>query len=309
MESRRMYTLKITRDEFEKNPRISYTELHKIVKKAAGVKMRDTTTRYILWGFQNGVIGAPRPVIKYHSNLHQHVQFVDGDVTEFENIVAEKKNVRYACALAGSAECIMLTSFSLSGEDLIYQAFTKAHGYNSTEKECLRKLSFSSKEKVDLLDYPSSNLEWDKIDWKIFELLSPNMRMKYSDIGKHIDLGWRSIKIRIEENIMKSCHIATYLFPKGQSNYQQLYLQFETEFKCNFLRKLDHMHTTTYFLAFSKNNVGIFVFPENMNNVLKIFKKLEKEGIIEDFRYFLPLSWYHTADSCWPGASTWTTFP
>jgi hypothetical protein len=304
-----MYTLKIARDEFEMNPRISYTQLHKVVKKTVGVKMRDTTARYLLWGFENGVIGTPRPVIKYHSNIHQHVRFTEGDITEFEDILAEEKNIRYACALSGSSERIMLTSFLTSGEDLTYQAFTKAHGYDSTEKEYLQKLAFSSEEKADSLGSSSATLEWDKTDWKIFDLLSSNMRMKYSDLSKHVNLGWRSIKTRIEENIMKSCQIATYLFPKGQSNYQQLFLQFETEFKGNILRKLDYMRTTTYFLAFSKNDVGIFVFPENMNNFLKIFKKLEKEGIIKDLRYFLPLAWYHTVESCWPGASTWTTLP
>jgi hypothetical protein len=305
MKSRRMYTLKITRDEFERKPRISYTEIHKIVRKFAGVKMRDTTRRYIQWGFDNGIIAPPRPVLKYYTNLHQHIQFIEGDGTEFENVIREKDDIRYACALAGSSERIMLTSFSpKNGDDLYYQAFTKAHGYDKKEKRNLKMLEFSPKAKPRALDVSSSVLEWDEIDWRIFGLLSPDMRMKYSDIGKCIGLGWRPVKARVENNVMPSCHTATYLFPHGQQNYQQFYLQFKTEFRGNFLRKLDYMKTTTYFLAFGKNTIGIFMFPRNMNNVLIVFKKLEKEGIIQDLRYFMPLAWYHAAESCWPGASS-----
>jgi len=303
-----MYTLKITRDEFEKNPRIPFTQLHEKVKKIVGVKMRDTTRRYILWGFKNGTIGPPRPVLKYHTDVHQHVHFIEGDLIDFESIVSSIGNIRYACALSGSTECIMYTTFSPRGEDLLFQAFTNADGYNKDERFSLKKLVFPEKEEPEILNINSHSLNWDEKDWRLFEILSPDFRMKYSDMSKQVNLGWRPIKTRIEKKILPACHIAAYLFPNGQHNYQQLYLHFRTDFIGNFVRKLNYMQTTTYFLVSEKNTVGVFMFPENINNILKVFKKIEKEGIIDDFRYFLPLAWYHTVESSWPRASTWSSF-
>jgi len=57
------------------------------------------------------------------------------------------------------------------------------------------------------------------------------------------------------------------------------------------------MKTTNYFLLFEKKTIGIFMFPENINNVINVFKKIEKDGIIDDFMYFLPLARYHAAES------------
>jgi hypothetical protein len=307
MKSRRMYVLKITRDEFEKNPRISVVQLHKKVREIAGVKMRNTTRRYISWGFENEIIGPPRPVLKYHTNLHRHVYFRDGDLLDFENIVSDENDIRYACALSGSSDCIMFTTFSPKGKDLLFQAYTRADGYNKDERFSLEKLKFSHKEEPESLNINPNILDWDEVDWKLFEILSPDVRIKYSDISKQIGLEWRTIKTRFENKILPSCDIATYLFPNGQHRYQQLYLYFKTDFIGNFIRRLNYMQTTTYFLAFEKNTVGIFMFPENMNNILKVFKKLEKEGIIDDFRHFLPLTWYHIAELGWPRASTWSS--
>jgi hypothetical protein len=307
MQSRKMYSLKVMRDEFEMNPRISLVQLHGIVRKKAGVRMRETTKRYLDWGMKNGIIGPPRPALKFYSNIHQHVEFIEGGPTEYETIVKEKKNIRYACALTGSSEIIMLTSFSSRGDDLTFQAFTRADGYNSTESECLQKFKRIFGEEPVILDERMDFLDWNDIDWKLFTLLSPDLRMKFSSLSKGIGLGWRSIKTRIENKILPFVNIATYLFPKGQMNYQQLYLDFKTDFQENFLNVLDYMHTTTYFLRIGKKGVGIFLFPENMNNVLKVFRKFEREGIIDDLQYYLPLAWYHTAELSWPGACTWTS--
>ena len=307
MKSRRMYTLKIVRDKFEENPRISYVQIHKDVKKIAGVKMRDTTSRYIQYGLENKIIGFPRPVLKYHTNFHQHINFIDGNLIEFEPTVEQKKGVRYACALSGSSECILTTSFTGDGEDILFQGFTRADGYEFTERKILEDLVILKEEPISI-DIQNRRLEWDTTDWRLFELLSSNLRIKYSELGEFIDLGWRPIKKRVEENLIPHCHIATYFFPKGQDNYQQLLLRFTTDFQANLFKKMDSLHTTTYFLLFKKKDIGIFMFPENMNEVLKTFKKMEKEGFIDDLRYFLPIGWYHVAESGWPGASTWSTF-
>lgn len=202
----------------------------------------------------------------------------------------------------------MLVSFSSRGQDLLYQGFTRADGFTMKENQCLEYLEFSSRENPETIDIPFSELEWDEIDWKIFDALSPSLRLSYSDLSQAIGLGWRPIKTRIDKRIIPACHIATYFFPRGQRNYQQLYLQFKTEYQRNFLRKLDFMQTTNYFLLFG-NNAGIFMFPENINKVLKTFKKIEKEGIIDDLTYFLPLEWYHFVESGWPGASTRSSLP
>ena len=308
MKSRRMYTLKIVRDEFEREPRISYVQIHKQVKKIVGVKMRDTTAKYIQYGLENKIIGLPRPVLKFHTNFHLHVNFIDGNLFEFDSIVAQKPGIRYACALAGSDECILLTSFSDIGENILFQGFTRADGYELPEYKILRNLFFSKNEKPILINIPEEQLKWDNIDWKLFQMLSRNLRLKYTELGDLVGLGWRPIKKRIEESIIPDCHIATYFFPKGQDNYQQLFLRFTTDFQVNLLKKLNCLQTTTYFLLFSKKDIGIFLFPENINDVLRTFKKIEKEGFISDLRYFLPIGWYHVIESSWPGASTWSTF-
>lgn len=301
-----MYTLKIMRDEFEKNPRVSFLFLHEIVKHKVGVRMRETTKRYLNWGLENGVIGPPRPMLKFFSNVHQHVDFISGNSTEYESIVKERGDIRYACALTGSSEILMLTSFSPCGVDVTFQAFTRADGYGWPELECLKKFVIHFDEPF-LLETSEDVLDWDKMDWKLFDLLSSDLRMKFADLSKRTGLGWRPIKTRIENKILPCVNVATYLFPRGQLSYQQLYLDFETDFQGNFLNALNYMHTTTYLIRIGKKRLGIFLFPQNVNNILRIFKKFEKEGIIDDFRYYLPLAWYHRAELSWPGACTWTS--
>ncbi|MBU7026310.1 MAG: hypothetical protein HXS48_05160 [Theionarchaea archaeon] len=295
MISRKLYSLKITRDVFEKHPRIPHTQLHRIIKEKTGIKMRDTTERYINEGYDKAIIRPPRPILRYHSNKHQHISFVEGNLLDFENIIEDVKNIRYACALTGNSEKIMVTSFSYPGRDLFFLGYTRADGFDSSEHHCLKRLEFSSDEEPILIDVPSPTLQWDSKDWDLFHVLSPNMRLPYSILSKNkiINLGWRAIKNRMEKNIFPVCDVAAYFFPKGQNNYQQLFLQFKTEYQKNLLEKLNYLQTTSYFLLFGRGEVGMFVFPENMNNVLKIFKKIEMEGIIDDFQYFLPLEWSH----------------
>ena len=307
MKSRKIYTLKIVRDVFEKDPRISYSRLHKIIKKRLDVKMRDTTRRYITFGMENKIIGPPRPVLKYFYNVHQHITFIDSDVTDFESILSEKEDIRYACALAGSSECILLTSFSPGGDDILYQAYTRADGFTHEEEKSLENIKGMYNEEPDLINVGNKESGWDDLDWTLFNALSSNLRMKFIDLSQKINMNWRTVKNRIEGKIIPDCCIASYFFPRGQDSYQQLFLHFRTDYQSNFIDKLNNLGTTTYFLLFGNNNVGIFMFPENMNNVLKIFKKIEKDGIIDDLRYYLPLIWYHAAESSRSRASTRTS--
>jgi hypothetical protein len=306
MESRKIYTLKIVRDVFEKNPRISYTNLHKIVKKRLNIKMRDTTRRYITFGMENKIIGLPRPVLKYFCNVHQHISFIDSDITNFENILSEKEDIRYACALAGSSECILITSFSPVGDDILYHAYTQADGFTCEEEKSLENFKQIYKEEPKMIIVEKKELEWDDLDWMLFNTLSSNLRIKFIDLSKKVTMNWRTVKKRIEEKIIPNCSVASYFFPRGQHTYQQLFLHFKTDYQLNFIEKLNNLGTTTYYLLFGNNDVGIFMFPENINNVLKIFKKIEKNGIIDDLRYYLPLFWYHAAELSGPGTSTWT---
>jgi hypothetical protein len=294
------------RDVFEKDPRISYSKLHKIVKKRLDIKMRDTTRRYITFGFENKIIGPPRPVLKYFCDVHQHISFIDSDVTDFENILKEKKDIRYACALAGSSECILSTSFSPNGDDILYQAYTRADGFTCKEEKCLENIKGIHNEEPDIINVGKKESGWDDLDWVLFNALSSNLRMKFIDLSQKVNMNWRTVKNRIEGKIIPDCCVASYFFPRGQDTYQQLFLQFRTDYQSNFIDKLNNLGTTTYFLLFGNNKVGIFMFPENMNNVLKICKKIEKDGIIDDLRYYLPLVWYHAAESSRSGTSTRT---
>ena len=294
-ELRRLYTLKIARDVFEFRPRIPYVKLHHLVKKRIGIRMRDTTERYIKEGFEERIIRPPRPILNYHQNNHQHIDFIDGNILDLENIVKEEKGIRYACALSGSSEKIMITSFSSRGRDLFFLGYSRADGFNRSEDRCLKSLEFPPDEEPIPIYVASPVLQWDETDWSLFHILSPDMRIPYATISneKGIDLGWRAIKNRFEKRIFPACTIAAYLFPRGQSNYQQLFLQFKTEYQKNFYDKLNNLQSTSYFMYFEKKEIGVFVFPENMNKVVKLFKKMEIEGIIEDFQYFLPLEWFH----------------
>lgn len=304
MKSRKMLALKITRDTFEENPRIPFVHLHHKIREKTGVRMRETTTRYIEEGLNRGIIQPPRPYLKYYTNVHQHVFFFEGNLLDFEDFVAEeKKNIRYACALTGSSEIIMVTSFSCPGQDLLSLAFTRADGYNTPECHCLESLQRSFNEPSPI-SISSRRLHWDEIDWKLFYTLSPDLRIPYADLSKRINLGWRAIKNRMEKKIYPSCCVAAYFFPKGVSNYQELYVQFKTEYQENFLKKLDLFPSTVYFLLYECREVGLFLFPENINRVIKFFKKVEIEGIIDDFRYLTPIGWYHSEGSRWTGPGT-----
>lgn len=306
MESRKICTLKVVKDLFERNPRISYSNIHKVVRRKIGIRMRDTTRRYIEFGYNKEILFPPRPVLRYHEDIHLHIQFVDGDLTDFENIINQKGPIRYACALAGSCECIMTTSFRPVGDDLLFQRFTRANGYNVCEKESFQHLLFFDETPIKVF-LESEDLTWDRVDWELFDLLSPNFRAKYTDLSNVTGVEWRTVKARVEKRIIPACHTATYFFPRGQKSYQYVFLLFKTEYQENFMKKLDFMQTTTYYLLFGNSQVGVFIFPENMNNLIKLFKKLEKDGIIDDMRYFLPLAWEHIADLSWSGARTWPT--
>ncbi|MGD2250282.1 MAG: hypothetical protein PVF58_17925 [Candidatus Methanofastidiosia archaeon] len=306
MKKRKIHTLKIARDTFEENPRIPLVHLHRKVKKKVGVRMRDTTTRYIKEGLNLGVIRQPRPLLKYHDNVHQHISFIEGNLLDFEEFTKKEKDFRYACALSGESEIIMVTSFSSSGQDLLYLAFTRANGYTLEERQCLKKMSFSPKEEPRLISIPTPtpHLKWEGIDWGLFYALSPNLRISYAELSENIHLGWRAIKNKMKKKILPSCSVATYFFPKGQGNYQQLYVQFKTEYQKNFLEKFDYMPTTVYFMLFENKEVGLILFPENINEIIKFFKKIEIEGIIDDFRHLTPLAWYHSEGSGWAGPGT-----
>jgi hypothetical protein len=299
MKIHKLYVLKIVRDNFEDCPRIPHTKLHSIIRKKTGVKMRKTTQGYIDEGYNLGVIKPPRPILKFHTKTHQHVLFVDGSFDELDNIVENMNDVRYACALSGPSEKILITSFTEPGEDLILLKYTRADGFSTDESKCLKKMKFLSDELPIPIDAPRLKLNWDKKDWQIFHNLFPNMRIPYLTLSEKIDLEWRAIKKRMQEKIIPACDVATYFFPKGQANYQQLFLEFRSEYQKNFFDKMNLMPSTSYFLHFGKDKIGIFVFPQNINEVLKLFKKMEKEGIINDFRYFIPLNWHH-CDLGWP---------
>ncbi len=294
-EQRRLLALKAVRDIFEINPRISLTKLHGILKKKVGIKMRNTTIRYINDGYKKEIIRPPRPIFRYHKNFHQHITFIEGNVLDLDSLVEEKEGIRYACALSGNSEIIMITSFTCSGDDLYFLGYTKGDGFDKTEKFCLKSLEFSRNDEPMQMNVPAPELNWDSTDWKLFHALSPDMRIPYTKISRNeeINLKWRAIKSRLEEKVFPACEIAAYFFPKGQKNYQQVFFRFKTQYQKNFYEKLNNFQSTSYFLYFGKDEIGIFAFPENMNEILKIFKKMEMEGIIDDLQHFLPVEWYH----------------
>jgi len=114
-------------------------------------------------------------------------------------------------------------------------------------------------------------LDWETLDWNIFDAMKTNIREKFTVIARKVGSSVVTVKKHFCDSILPNCVVANYFFPKGYRNCKQV--------SC-----------TTYVFPL-ENSIILGLFHESISDILETLQKMEEKAIIDDYLLYNPLAY------------------
>jgi len=251
---------------------------------------------------ERGISRAPRLTLKPYEDCQTIVYFCKktnnkGLGTTLSNLSNDKR-ITYAILLSGTDFFLTSREPDLTlekyGLDILEKSklytsmYTIPQGWNTPMNEALDNLATITLRKSVLPRTAYYHFSWSELDWKIFDIMSENVRTKISHVAKKTGVDYKTAKDHFFNVVLPSCVIAHYFYPKGYDFYLQSFIKVRSEYESEIVKALKKLPCTSYVFPLGKELV-INLFHENQKKVIKILEKMEEKTIIDGFLLYAPL--------------------
>jgi len=134
-----------------------------------------------------------------------------------------------------------------------------------------------------------NGLDWDKLDWRIYDLIRGNIREKFTVIAEGANTTSKTVKDHFFRRILPHCMQINYFFPKGYGNYLKTFIKIDSEFENSIGEGLRSLSSTNYLFPLERNIV-IVLFHESIVKTLRLLEKMEEMAIIDGYLLYSVLA-------------------
>lgn len=213
---------------------------------------------------------------KQLSNYADYILFLSGECNYF--VTSKKRDIEFE---KYGVEVVQ--------ESVLYTPiFTKPLGWKDKFEDAVERIMHFDF-KRGYLDRPMQGiLEWNDLDFQIFNHFKDNARKKYREVAREINVHQTTVKRRLFSNILPNCKFIHYFFPRGYKYYNQTFFLIHSKYEQSLVKAFYLLPCTTYVYPFEKG-IGCNIFHRNINALLTMMEKLKSEKVIDSFSMFTPL--------------------
>lgn len=281
------------------NGRMSIGEICRSIRYTGRGKNRDTIGRYMQEAFQTGIITRPRLTLANHdeSTLYTYLLNCPGKRTEFFEKLKTHPDVFYIVLLDGDFQ-IFFTSYSseisLPCQYMVSPIFTPLYtipeGWSRSEQQCLNTITSHSYEKGILPRPIYKKLDWDPLDWHIYNTLKMDFRQSLTKVAETLNISHETIRLHLHKKILPHTIQSVGFFPKGLQNYSHLLFLVKTPCEKSFVSALSKLQTSCLVWPL-ENHIFCMVYFQHLNLFLNVMFNLERKGVFEEYNFLLPLKY------------------
>lgn len=167
--------------------------------------------------------------------------------------------------------------------------YTIPLGWRHSMKKCVRKFFKSTFSKGRLNRKYHKTLDWEDVDWKIYQSARVNLRKQFKQIARESDITSGTAKTHLLERVIPCCTTANYFFPRGYRSYQKIFMRIRSDYERSIVTALKNLPCTTYVYPL-EDSIMLVVFHEGIRDIFTISKKFEEMGLSEDPLLSVPLA-------------------
>ncbi len=209
------------------------------------------------------------------------------------------KRIDYTIFLSGTSDFFITTrehNLDLSQHNLEIQEksnlfapiFTTPYGWKSSMGEALDSFLSYDFSKGKISREVGTTLQWEDVDWNIYEAVKFNGRREFSKIAREIGVWPKTVQNHFFNRILPCCTPGHYFFPKGYDFYDKALLKVSSSYERDITKALERLPCTTHVFPLEKELI-LILFYESINEIMEMIQKMEEIGIIDHYLLSVPL--------------------
>lgn len=282
-----------------KNGRMRIGEICRKIKYTGRGKNRDTISKYLHEAFETDIITKPQLTLANHeeSTLYTYLLSCPSKRIEFFEKLKKHPDVFYIVLLDGDFQ-IFFTSYSseisMPCRYMVSPIFTPLYtipeGWSCSEQQCLMTILSHSYEKGILPRPVYEKLDWEPLDWQIYDMLKMDLRQSLTKIARILNISYETIRLHLYKKILPRTIQSVGFFPKGLQNYSHLLFLVKTPCEKRFVSALSKLQTSCLVWPL-ENHLLCMVYFQHLNLFLSVMFNLERKGVFEEYNFLLPLKY------------------
>ena len=221
----------------------------------------------------------------------------DGLSSTFRSLRKDQR-LDYVLFLSGNCDFFITTRKDISFEkhqltiieeaEIYSPIFTVPKKWKSSLNEALTYMLDYTFQKGTIKRTVSHQLEWDELDWKIYESMKHNGRKEFTTAARETGVWPKTVQNRFFDHVLPHCTTCHYFFPRGYDFYEKALLKIRSAYERDLVRALERLPCTSYVYPYGKELV-LIIFHNSMTNLMETVQKMEEIGIIDAYLLFVPL--------------------
>jgi hypothetical protein len=293
--------------KIREKPRFKLKDIADILQISGRGKTKTTASKYLTRIYERKISLRPNLILKNYENSHLRAYFLSARSgsslpTAFE-MLDQDSRISYVLFLSGKYDFLVTTRYEgidfkeynlrIKKESFLANPiFTIPKGWNSNFHDAIRAFSCCSFKNETHIDREIGDyLPWEKIHYSIFSIISRNVQVPFSVVGRSAGLSSNTVKRYYERILLPYCFVSHYFFPEGYDNYDKSLIILRTDYETELVNSLGMLPCTTYVYPLEEEIV-LMIFHKGINDLMCAFKKLKREGYISNYYLFTPLHWW-----------------
>ncbi len=264
-----------------------------------------TAAKLYRMALREEVLFPPLLRLKSFPNSREYTYFVKfKDATSVYEKLKEDKRVVYQCVCAGAFDLMVIASekidismeygfeyIVLSGPrgDFIFNKVERKsmNTYIGEVYHFLREGDFIPSE---IAPPVRKDLPWDDLDWALFNLLKHDVRIKYLDIIRCLNLSKSTFYPHLHK-VLENCTVWTRYYPRSYSQYNEYFVLFKTNHEEQLVERLKEIPVHCPIFKVKSWIYACIVVEKELiqRTFLDLLRSMQSSGFIEEYRYSVPL--------------------
>lgn len=284
------------------NGRMHIGEVCRKIRYTGRGKNRDTISRYLNEAFEKGIITKPRLTLANHegSTLYAYLLECAGNRTKLFETLETHPDILYISLLNGDYQLFftsrsdqILLEYPHTLSPIFTPIYTVPGGYNRSEQKCLDMITSYTYEEGMLPRDVLPPLDWDVLDWEIYNALRMDLRESLKKVAETLDTTYETIRLRLHNKILPQTIQFVGFFPQGLENYSHLFFLVRTPCERSLVSALSKLQTSCLIWPL-QDALLCLVYFQNLNIFLRAIFNLEKRKIFREYYLLFPLEYFES---------------
>ena len=254
-------------NQYREKLRCTNWDVAKALGKTGRGRSKSTVSEYIKLLYDSEISFRPNLILRTYENSNLKAFFLkaksSGELSTVYNYLKEDSNIVYFMLLSGRYDFFVTTrcdSYRFRTKATVAKKtkmftpiFTVPRGWRSDASSILRdKVAHSVLSRGKIERIVEDFLPWGQKEFSIHSAMMNNAQMRFSTVGKKLDMSPTTIKKYFLKNILPYCNVAHYFFPRRYSFYDKSFVLLESDYEIGLIETLSLLPCTTYIYPFEE---------------------------------------------------------